>query len=88
MKADKEPVMRSLKTARGQLEGIMRMVEEDRYCVDISHQLLATQALLRKINKSILHAHLEHCVAESLETHTDVQAKITEIMSLLDTLSR
>ncbi|MDX9809736.1 MAG: metal-sensing transcriptional repressor [Sphaerochaetaceae bacterium] len=88
MKAEKEPVVRALKTARGQLDGIMRMVQEDRYCVDISNQLLATEALLRKTNKTVLRAHLEHCVAESLETGTDVQVKMNEIMALLDKIAR
>ncbi|HIT03777.1 MAG TPA: metal-sensing transcriptional repressor, partial [Candidatus Caccocola faecipullorum] len=44
MKADKAEVSRKLKIARGQLDGILRMIEEDRYCVDISYQLVATQA--------------------------------------------
>ncbi|MDD3996449.1 MAG: metal-sensing transcriptional repressor [Sphaerochaetaceae bacterium] len=88
MKAKKEPVVRALKTARGQLDGILRMVQEDRYCVDISNQLLATEALLRKTNKTVLRAHLEHCVAESLETGTDVQVKMNEIMALLDKIAR
>ncbi len=88
MKAEKEPVVRALKTARGQLDGILRMVQEDRYCVDISNQLLATEALLRKTNKTVLRAHLEHCVAESLETGTDVQVKMNEIMALLDKIAR
>jgi len=88
VKAEKEPVVRALKTARGQLDGILRMVQEDRYCVDISNQLLATEALLRKTNKTVLRAHLEHCVAESLETGTDVQVKMNEIMALLDKIAR
>ena len=88
MKAAKEPVVRALKTAKGQLEGILRMVEEDRYCVDISNQLQATEALLRKTNKAVLQAHLEHCVAQSLQTGDDVQAKMAEIMALLDKMTR
>ena len=51
MKADREPIERLIKTARGQLDGILRMIEEDRYCMDISIQLMATQAILRKANK-------------------------------------
>ena len=46
MKADKSSVMRKLNIARGQMDGIIRMIEDDRYCVDISNQLLATEALL------------------------------------------
>ena len=47
MKADKEKVSRYLKTAKGQIDGILRMIEDDRYCVDISHQLMATEAILK-----------------------------------------
>ena len=50
MMADHKSVTRMLKTARGQIDGILRMVDEDRYCVDISTQLMATQALLARIN--------------------------------------
>ena len=53
MKADKTHITRSIKIARGQLDGILRMIEEDRYCVDISNQLLATQALLKRVNQDI-----------------------------------
>ena len=61
MKADKETVMRLLKTARGQLDGLLKMVEEDRYCMDISNQLLATQAILRRANREVLGAHMHSC---------------------------
>lgn len=86
MKADHKQVTQALKTARGQLDGILRMVDEDRYCVDISNQLLATEALLKKTNKIVLQAHLQSCVKESFETGTDVDQKISEILKLLDKL--
>ena len=44
MKADHEQVCRLVKTARGQLDGVLRMVEEDRYCIDVANQLTAAQA--------------------------------------------
>lgn len=58
MKADKAHITHSIKIARGQLDGILRMIEEDRYCADISNQLLATQALLKRVNQEILRAHI------------------------------
>ena len=58
MKADKTKINRLLKTARGQIDGILKMVEEDRYCMDISHQLVATEAILNNANNEILTAHL------------------------------
>lgn len=86
MKADREKTLRLIKTARGQLDGIVGMIEDDRYCVDISNQLLATVAILRKANSSILRAHLGHCVTESLRTgtETDRQKKIDELMGILE----
>ncbi|MDD3822786.1 MAG: metal-sensing transcriptional repressor [Sphaerochaetaceae bacterium] len=87
MKADHAKVSQALKTARGQIDGILRMVDEDRYCMDISNQLLATEALLKKTNKLVLEAHLHSCVAESFSSGTDVDQKIGEIIRLLDKLT-
>ncbi|MFA5571114.1 MAG: metal-sensing transcriptional repressor [Sphaerochaetaceae bacterium] len=84
MKADHEQVSRMLKTARGQLESVLRMVEEDRYCIDISNQILATQALLKKTNKMVLEAHMLSCVQQSFETGADVDQKIGEILRIVD----
>ena len=68
MKADKEQVRRLLKTARGQLDGILNMVEQDRYCIDISNQIMATQSILTKANAAILQAHMSCCVWEAAES--------------------
>ena len=46
MRADKDTISRLLKTARGQIDGILKMVEDDRYCMDISNQVMATEAIL------------------------------------------
>lgn len=83
MKANKEAVTRLIKTARGQLEGIERMIAEDRYCVDVSTQLLSTQAILNKANREILKGHVEHCVKEAILTG-NVDAKLNEILMLMD----
>ena len=65
MMADTKTVLRLLKTARGQMDGIIKMVEDDRYCMDSSQQLMATEAILNRANKEILAAHLKHCVQEA-----------------------
>lgn len=83
MKANKESVLRLIKTARGQLDGIERMIADDRYCVDISTQLLSTQAILNKANREILKGHVEHCVKEAILT-SDVDVKLNEILMLMD----
>ena len=82
MTADKQKVARLLKTARGQIDGILRMVEEDRYCIDISQQLMATEAILNKVNKDILSAHLKCCVSHA-ETQQEKEEKIDELISML-----
>ena len=83
MKANKESVLRLIKTARGQLDGIERMIADDRYCVDISTQLLSTQAILNKANREILKGHVEHCVKEAILTG-DVDVKLNEVLMLMD----
>lgn len=87
MKADKDNITRLLKTARGQLDGLLKMVEDDRYCMDISNQIMATQAILRKVNRQIIHAHIGSCVKEAFEQGTE-EEKIEEIVQLIDKLSQ
>ena len=90
MMADKNTVNRLLKTAAGQLAGILKMVEEDRYCIDISNQLLATESILRKANSEVLKAHMSHCVKQSFESGSPEQAeeKLDEVLKLLDKLTK
>jgi len=86
MKADKAKVSRLLKTARGQLDGILKMIDDDRYCVDISHQLQATVSIIKKANTEVLRAHLRNCVHDSLENGTEAERmeKIEEMLSIID----
>ena len=82
MMADQKAILRLLKTARGQLDGIIKMVEDDRYCIEISQQVMATEAILNKVNKEILAAHLKHCVKEA-DTEQEREEKIDEFVSTL-----
>ena len=82
MMADTKTVLRLLKTARGQMDGIIKTVEEDRYCIDISQQLMATEAILNRANKEILAAHLKHCVQEAASPEERSQ-KIDEFVQTL-----
>ena len=86
MKADHTQVSRLLKTARGQIDGILKMVEEDRYCLDVSNQLLATQSILKKTNRMVLKAHIECCVRQAAESGNK-EEKLKELSVLLDKLS-
>jgi len=87
MQADKTKILRKLKTARGQLDGLLKMVEEDRYCIDISNQLMATRAILKRVNAEILQEHLEHCVLKAFDK-ADHKNKIREIMTVIDKLNQ
>mgnify|MGYP000846739680 CR=1 FL=1 len=87
MRADKQKIANLLKTTKGQIEGILKMVEDDRYCIDISNQILAVQSILRKINKEILYAHMTHCVKEAFESG-DEEKKIDELIRILDKISK
>ncbi|NLM78153.1 MAG: metal-sensing transcriptional repressor [Ruminococcaceae bacterium] len=82
MKADKVKAARLIKTARGQLDGLLKMIDDDRYCMDVYNQILATQAILKKVSRDVMQAHLESCVREAMETGQQ-QEKIEEILSLL-----
>ena len=75
MRADSKTVLRQLKTARGQLEGIIKMVEENRYCIAISNQVLATRALLERTNRIILEGHIEGCILDAAATGSDEERK-------------
>ena len=89
MRADRQKIERLLKTARGQMDGLLRMVEEDRYCIDISNQIMAAQAILKNANREILKAHLSGCVREAFEEGGDAPAqKVEEIVSVFDKLTK
>lgn len=82
-KNDRITELNLLKTARGQLEGIIKMIENDRNCIDVSKQILAVQALLKKTNLEILKQHMNHCVKAAFEDGYG-EDKIDEIMLVLD----
>lgn len=59
---------RRLQTARGHLDAVVRMLEADRYCVDILHQLSAVEAAITRARLDVLDGHLRGCVADALAT--------------------
>lgn len=86
MKADHAQVTRLLKTARGQIDGILKMVEEDRYCLEVSSQIMAAQSILKKANRMVLKAHMDCCVREAVESG-EPEKKLDELAALLDKLA-
>ena len=90
MRADHEKIRRLISTARGQLDGILKMVEEDRYCVDISNQLMAAQAILRRANREVIQAHMASCVREAMAQGDEaaMEQKIQELAGIMDQLAK
>jgi DNA-binding FrmR family transcriptional regulator len=87
MRADRDEINRLLKTAAGQIEGISKMVEENRYCMDISNQIMAVQSILKKANNEILKAHMHMCVKQAFQEGKE-EEKIDEIISLINKMSK
>lgn len=87
MKGNKQKTTQLLKTAKGQIEGVLKMIEDDRYCIDISNQLLAILSLIQKANKEVIKGHMLGCVKEAIESENS-EAKINEILDLIDKMSR
>jgi DNA-binding FrmR family transcriptional regulator len=73
-----------LSRIEGQVRGIARMVEEDRYCIDILNQVQAVKAALKKVEEEILKAHASHCVAHAIKSGSikDQTEKFAELVEL------
>jgi len=82
---EKEALRRRLARIEGQVRGLLRMVEEDRYCVDVLTQIAAVHQALRRVARELLSGHMEHCVREAYESgdaaqRTRVSDEIAELM--------
>jgi len=62
----KEAALKRLKRIEGQVRGVSKMVEEDRYCMDVLMQIAAIQQALRGVSRELMHKHLEHCVHDAV----------------------
>ena len=81
----KMAVQKRLKRIEGQVGGLSRMVEENRYCIDIVTQISAVRAALRRAEEEILRDHVSHCVEHAIASgnKTDQRKKISEIIDVL-----
>lgn len=87
MIADHKKIDKMLKTVKGQVDGVIKMVEEDRYCIDITNQILAIQALLKRVTNDILKSHLQTCVINSKANKQDLLEKVNEVVKVLDRIN-
>lgn len=74
-----------LKRIQGQVAGLIRMVEDDRYCVDILTQIRAVRAALKRVEEGVLKEHVQHCVADALSADASGagQQKLDELFKVL-----
>lgn len=79
-----------LKRIAGQVTGIQRMVEADRYCVDVLHQIAAAQAALMEAGRVVLAGHVENCLADAIrgQDERERQKKIKELIDLFSRFCR
>ncbi|MGE0702176.1 MAG: metal-sensitive transcriptional regulator [Hyphomicrobiaceae bacterium] len=83
----KAQCLKRLSRIEGQVRGLARMLEEDRYCIDVITQIAAVRAALRRVEEQVLEAHVAHCVEHAIRSgDPDEQRKKVE--ELLDVLRR
>lgn len=76
-----ERILHRLKISRGHLEKVMKMIEDDEYCIDVMHQMKAVESSLRETGNVVLENHLRGCVADSIRKG-DVNTSINELMEV------
>lgn len=81
----KEKTVKLLNQAQGQLSAVMTMMDNDRYCIDVSHQILATIAQLKKANEELMREHMRNCVSEAFESGQG-EEKIEEVLKIMTKL--
>ena len=82
--------LKRLKRIEGQVRGLSRMVEDDRYCIDIVTQITAVRAALRKVEEEVLRDHVAHCVDGAIASGNRAQQrrKIAELMDVFGRADR
>jgi DNA-binding FrmR family transcriptional regulator len=83
-------VLKRLKRIEGQVRGLTRMVEEDRYCIDVVTQLSAVRAALRGVEEEVLRDHVGHCVEHAIASgnKADQRRKVAELIDVLGRTGR
>ena len=88
--ATKQAVAARLKRIEGQVRGVLRMVDEDRYCVDVLTQIDAIRAALHKVEEQVLHDHVSHCIAGAFASGDPVEQrhKVDELVATIGRMTR
>jgi len=82
--------LKRLNRIEGQVRGLARMVEDDRYCIDIVTQIAAVRAALRRVEESVLRDHIDHCVRHAIASgnKAEQEQKVAELMEVLSRSDR
>jgi DNA-binding FrmR family transcriptional regulator len=86
----KASVLKRLQRIEGQVRGLARMVEEDRYCIDVVTQIAAVSAALRAAEDEILRDHVAHCIEHAIASgnKSEQRHKVAELMDVLNRTAR
>lgn len=86
----KTSCQKRLNRIEGQVRGLSKMVDEERYCIDIVTQISAVRAALRRVEEEVLKDHVAHCVEHAITSgdKTDQRKKIAELMAVLGRVDR
>jgi CsoR family transcriptional regulator, copper-sensing transcriptional repressor len=89
-KEAKTSCLKRLSRIEGQVRGLSRMVEEDRYCIDVVTQIAAVRAALRRVEEEVLRDHVAHCVEHAISSgdKADQRQKIAELMAVIGRADR
>ena len=84
-KDSKASLQKRLSRIEGQVRGLSKMVEEERYCIDIVTQISAVRAALRRVEEEVLRDHVAHCVEHAISSGSkaDQREKIAELMAVI-----
>lgn len=79
---EKKQLVNRLKRVEGQVRGIQKMIEEDRYCIDVMIQINAINAALKQVGANLLEHHTSHCVLEAIESG-DGETAVSELVDVM-----
>ena len=86
----KTSCLKRLRRIEGQVRGLARMVEDDRYCIDVVTQISAVRAALRRLEEEVLRDHVGHCVEHAIAAgnKADQRQKVAELMDVIERAAR
>ena len=74
----------ALKRVEGQIRGVIKMIDEGKYCIDVLNQIKAAKAALVRVESNVLKKHVESCVKESFKNKKALDSKVEELLKLIN----